>query len=366
MVKSLTGQQVAHKYYIPALDGIRGLAILMVLLGHYGVKITFGGRFGVTLFFFISGLLICRLLIVEFNKTRTVNLKKFYIRRILRLYPALITMICLSLLTMYLIGCRINLIDPLSVLLYFRNYYAVFFGPPSDGSACSKFFDIVWSLAVEEHFYIFFPVLFLALYNRRKNLLIVMLVIILLSLLWRIYLALNYAGNIDFLDHRIYSLSDTRLDAIMFGCLASLCLDMDKSGSFLRFVGMPVVFIAACIILICSLRFQNEFFSLTFIYSLQGIALFITIPAVLYHSRYALLMKALSNKILVYIGKLSYSVYLFHWLGVCIALHFISQDRFRLDWLSVAIPIGIILSLISYNFIELPINNLRRKFGSNV
>ena len=151
--------------YIPPLDGLRACAILLVLGGHFSVP-HIPNDFGVTLFFFISGFLITRLLLAELIEKGTVSLYQFYVRRILRLYPALLFAIILSVIFYFYVKEKTIPTEELtSALFYFANYYGL-----SKGYDVANTFTILWSLAVEEHFYLLFPLMFLAFSENLKNL----------------------------------------------------------------------------------------------------------------------------------------------------------------------------------------------------
>ena len=177
----------AQKNYIPALDGFRGLAIMAVVISHYGFGKWIPGGFGVTLFFFVSGFLITRLLIAEYEKTQRIDLGSFYLRRVLRLYPALLVMVVLAIGFTMAMGCDFQPGEVLSTLFYYRNYYMLY-GDQGVSVNCSRIFDITWSLAIEEHFYLFFPLLFMALYRRPNILAMVMALIIASALAWRLHI----------------------------------------------------------------------------------------------------------------------------------------------------------------------------------
>src|SRR5258708_3379803 len=104
--------------YIPALDGMRAVAILLVVASHFGLNVIVPGGFGVTLFFFISGFLITRLLIAEQSRTGEISIASFYIRRFLRIGPALVTMIIVVFLSYYLLVGPINYWEILAAMLY--------------------------------------------------------------------------------------------------------------------------------------------------------------------------------------------------------------------------------------------------------
>ncbi len=349
--------------YVPALDGFRGVAIMVVVVSHYGLGHLIPGGFGVTLFFFISGFLITRLLIAEYEKEQRIDLGRFYLRRILRLYPVLIAMVMLAVTLTMAGGCDFQVGEVLSTLFYYHNYYELY--RDNETTICNRIFHITWSLAVEEHFYLFFPLLFMALYRRLNLLIMVMLAIIVAALTLRIHI-ISTQGLNDLTIARIYNLTDTRLDAIMFGCLISLILHLDWAGTYLRWVSHPVMFAGAVSLLFFTFLYRDIAFRETWRYSLQGIALSGILPAVLCAKPYNSVRHFLSRPGLVIIGKLSYSLYLFHWVGICVAENLVGGPRLTSPWLLTAVPIGLILSLISYQFIEKPTAGLRKRFGSTV
>ncbi|QHV94065.1 acyltransferase family protein [Spirosoma endbachense] len=355
---------LAGKSYVPALDGFRGLAIMVVVISHYGLGKVIPGGFGVTLFFFISGFLITRLLIAEYEKEHRIDLKSFYIRRVLRLYPALFFMVAIAIGFTMFMGCGFQSGAVLSTLFYYRNYYMLFGGSLSPAN-CTRIFDITWSLSIEEHFYLFFPLLFMAFYRRPKILATLMGISIVSVLAWRLYLVAT-EGLTELTVYRIYHLTDTRLDAIMFGCLVSLILHQDRVGRYIRIVAHPAVFAGAIGLLFFTFLYRDGTFRETWRYSLQALALSVILPAVLYGKSYTSLMHWLSTPWLVTIGKLSYSLYLFHWVGVSVAENLIGGERLKAPWLLTAVPLGLLLSLLSYNYIEKPTARLRKRFGSTV
>ena len=359
-----TKNSLADTSYVPALDGFRGVAIMVVVVSHYGLGHLIPGGFGVTLFFFISGYLITRLLIAEYQKEQRIDLGRFYLRRVLRLYPALIFMVALAIGFTVFMGCGFQPGAVLSTLFYYRNYYMLYGGSTALFN-CSRIFDITWSLAIEEHFYLFFPLLFMALFPRPKLLAIVMAGSIVGVLAWRLYLvAIN--GLTELTIFRIYHLTDTRLDAIMFGCLTSLILHLDRAGIYLRRVSHPTVFAGAVGLLFFTFLYRDGAFRETWRYSLQALALSVILPAVLYAKPYARFKEILSRSSLVTIGKLSYSLYLFHWVGVSVAENLVGGERLTAPWLLTAVPLGLVLSLISYQYVEKPTAGLRKRFGSTV
>lgn len=307
---------------IPALDGLRGVAILLVVGAHF-ISYTIPGGTGVTLFFFISGFIITKVLLED------SRLGPFYIRRFFRLAPTL-----LVLLAVIFAFKPFNGGDVASVLLYYMNFHT--FQTPG--------LDQTWSLAVEEHFYLMFPTLLLLLSARRLEQVLVFFIVA--SLAWR--LALVGMGEIA----RIHRSTDTRLDSIAFGCLLSI-LATERSR-VVDLLASPPAQAAAWLVLLAGFAIRNEAFRETARYSLQGLA-FMPIFAALF-LRPALAPKwlraPLEWKPLVYIGTISYSLYLYHELG------FVFDVRF--GWGGFAI--GVAATLASYYLVEVP----TRRFGARL
>src|SRR5579872_5196602 len=146
---------------IPSLDGIRAISVALVFFSHNGLGNVVPGGLGVTIFFVLSGFLITTLMRGEFAETGTVSFRAFYLRRFLRLIPPLLVVTCISVAAFFIagLGDRFTAGGLASVLLYFSNYFQIFHGasgqPPGLG--------VTWSLAVEEHYYLLYPPLAVAL-----------------------------------------------------------------------------------------------------------------------------------------------------------------------------------------------------------
>ena len=145
---------------IPSLNGIRSVSVLVVFFAHVGFEGFIPGGFGVTVFFFLSGFLITSLLLDEERRNGNINLKQFFIRRLTRLFPPLIVSLFFIYLLTYLSISpgEISVMGALSQIFYFANYYSIFF---SSSGGIPMGTTILWSLAVEEHFYFFYPLLLL-------------------------------------------------------------------------------------------------------------------------------------------------------------------------------------------------------------
>ncbi len=348
--------------YIPYLDGLRAFAIIFVILSHVGLDKIIPGGFGVSLFFFISGYLITKLLITEYEKTGTIGFKNFYLRRVFRLYPALILMVCLSIAVLIILHGKIFPGAILSAFFYFTNYYIVYF-KPVPVKEWDFIFDPTWSLSIEEHFYLAFPILFFLLYNKKNGLLIFLLIASFLPLIYRCYLTYTAPVIDDVFTNRIYVTTETRADSIIWGCIAALMLFKNNTQTYVNLLKSYWSLIAGVVIILFSLLFRSAMFRESFRFSLQAIAFFLIVPSISFYNQTSVIKKVLENKALLFIGRLSYSLYLFHWMVIILANHYFRPNS--AVWITFIVFFSVALSLISYFFVEQPFIALRRKFGSD-
>ena len=203
--------------YIPGLDGMRAISILLVIFAHLGFENFVPGGLGVTIFFFISGFLITRLIRAEMLETNDFRLDNFYFRRLLRLFPALFVYVMLMLIFVTVTDMVHITTGQLSAaLLYYVNYHGLV---NTHGNVVP--WGQLWSLAVEEHFYVVFPLILIAL--KRRTVLVQLaatVVMIILSATWRTFI-FSYFHNSDY----VYAASDTRFENIAWGCALALFLE---------------------------------------------------------------------------------------------------------------------------------------------
>jgi peptidoglycan/LPS O-acetylase OafA/YrhL len=192
----------------PALDGLRGAAVLLVMLSHvFDSRFLGGGAVGVTVFFVLSGFLITSLLLEEHGATGRLRLGRFYWRRALRLFPAMWLMVCL----VALFEARLGLATGrrvLAILLYVGNWVG-------SGSAPFDLLSHTWSLAVEEQFYLVWP-LVLAVLLRRCSRRVVVAVCLGGAAVSTVTSVALWVGGAS--AHRVYCGSDTRAGALLAGC----------------------------------------------------------------------------------------------------------------------------------------------------
>jgi peptidoglycan/LPS O-acetylase OafA/YrhL len=198
---------------IPALDGVRAVAVFLVILYHFGFSRVPGGH-GVMLFFVLSGFLITWLLLKENDKTGTISLKGFYWRRVLRIFPAFYVFWFLMVAYLLARGKDVPWAHAWSSFFYLSNYYAALNHHPEN------LFSHTWSLAIEEQFYLLWPAAFIFLRRDLRRLTGFLVALIALVWVYRAVLVYGFGVNISY----IYSAFDTRLDHLMVGCLLAVLL----------------------------------------------------------------------------------------------------------------------------------------------
>ena len=207
--------------YVPALDGLRALAVMLVLAAHLGIPFMHGGVIGVDLFFVLSGFLITGLLLEEQERNGQIHYPAFYARRALRLFPALV-------LLLPLVGIAAHLspeIDKATgdlttggipwVLLYLANW------PRATGTQLGLF-GHTWSLAIEEQFYLLWPAALFLLVRKRTDYPRALVVSLSVAALVAVHRAVEWlqGAGID----RVANGTDMRADALLIGCATALAL----------------------------------------------------------------------------------------------------------------------------------------------
>ena len=349
----------AAALHIPSLDGIRAISFLLVFVAHCGLEDVVPGGLGVTVFFFLSGYLITTLLRTEYERHSHIKLRHFWLRRGLRILPPFYLVLLIAYALPLLNGTfsTANALAFMAQALHISNYWVIAHGytgfPEYSGTG------VYWSLAVEEHFYLVFPFLYLLL--RRQKLVAqhqaaVITLMCGLVLLWRFYLTWNGTASPD----RTYMGSDTRLDSILFGCLLAVYHNpmLDPRHGTARTWAVLLLPLAA-LLLLCSLLVRNEVFRETLRYSLQGVALLLVFSAAIRYP-YWPLFRWLNTRPMKLLGTLSYSLYLVH-LGVIYTV----RDALHVDTfpalVALSLAIAVLLAWLIYQWVEKPCAALRRR-----
>jgi peptidoglycan/LPS O-acetylase OafA/YrhL len=226
-----------------------------------------------------------------------------------------------------------------------------------------RVYDILWSLSIEEHFYICFPLLLSLLYRTEKILLIVLGLAILGCLLVRVY-NMYSIPSYELATYINYHATHTRADAIIYGCLLAVIFYAVKPVTTGTWISSFPAFITGLFLLLFALVYRNPIFRETYRYSIQGIGLLHVLPFIIARRHHTWVKTVFENRSIVLIGKLSYSLYLFHWLAIQVVTTIMPVYSVAWYMLTIAVTIG--LSCFSYYAIEMPMIKWRRKFGSNV
>ncbi|MDP9226664.1 MAG: acyltransferase, partial [Actinomycetota bacterium] len=326
--------------YRPALDGIRAMAILAVLGYHTGSSLK-GGFIGVDIFFVLSGFLITTLLFQEWSRTQAIALRNFYGRRARRLLPALF-------LTVAGVGV-IYAIDPslnggisfwkaaLVVIFYAGNWVAAFANNPVQVLAL---LDHTWSLAIEEQFYILWPLVLLICLRRRwrpQTVFVLALSLACASALLR-WLLWQHGST-----SHVYFRSDTRADGLLLGCaLAAVYASQRGRALILRYLGKwPVALAAGAVLLVVAFTYgPNDRF--VYVGGLSAVA--VCSAAIIGHvvsAQRSWVARTLALSPLVWVGSRSYGMYLFH-----IPIFTVIESRLGDKSSRLVIPLKVALTML--------------------
>jgi peptidoglycan/LPS O-acetylase OafA/YrhL len=356
-------EQMTSKFkHYPALDGLRGVSIILVLVVHVHLLAPWtsgffaGGSLGVDVFFVVSGFLITSLLLTEYATGGSINLGDFYVRRMLRLAPALISVLLFTCVVALLIGSFLKLgLTPLrlaSTVGYFTNWVRAF--EPAQVWFLAHF----WSLAIEEQFYLLWPIsliLLLKFCSRRTILLIVIAAIIASGAL---KITLFLSGETS---RRIFYGSDTRADVVLMGCLVAMLIQWNLLPKFLQNERTRASLTKAGVIVLCAFfLIAGESFAPLYLGGFTLVAL--SVGIVITHitlSPDSSLSRVLRNSIVVWIGRRSYGLYLWHW-PVYELCRLLPEPLILIS----AIAGSFIVAALSYRFIESPFLRLKRRYSA--
>ena len=340
--------------HVPELDGLRGIAIISVVIHHQLTPFLLpGGFLGVDLFFVLSGFLITGLLLTEFDKTKTISLRKFYMRRVLRLGPALFLYLAACLLVAYQMHVieftrQLKLIG--LALIYSTNWRMAFgWDPILDNTA------IIWSLSIEEQFYLVWPLLFFACltFKVKRGFIVTALAVVIVAILAHRYLLWSAGAGLT----RLYYGTDTRADALLMGCLLAMLPIKAKSVRITRWLSIAGALSAAALLyLIATATFSDQFLyrgGYTAIALLAGIVILVAAD-----SPPCLLTVVLRRSVLRWFGKISYGLYLWHWLVIrSTSFYYLGYWE---PWARLALAVGI--AAASFYLVEKPFNKLKTRF----
>ena len=363
--------------YLPSIDSLRALAVLAVIIYHVDVNYLPGGFLGVDLFFVLSGYLISSLIIKEYKKTGSVNLYNFYIRRARRLLPAVYFMITVGLVVMVLFNevlLRKSHLDAIFGYIYSSNWWYIFHKLDYfDSFGAQSPFKHLWSLAIEEQFYMIFPLLFLLVnrkkkskdgtYKLNKNFLYVVLGLILVSLI--AHILLFDINNIS----RIYFGTDTRAFSLLVGVVGAILYPMERLHAKVtpqQNMIYSVVSLVSIATLITVMIYTSEYNTLLYRGGFLLVAILGLIVIISSGKQHTLMSRLLSFKPIVFIGKISYSLYLWHFPVLVLTTPVSEIGNPNIIFVILRVILTFILATASYVFVETPIRKLGFKNYINV
>ena len=355
--------------YLPSIDSLRAIAVIAVIIYHIDANYLPGGFLGVDLFFVLSGYLISSLIIKEYKSTGTVNLYNFYVRRARRLLPAVYFMITVVLIIITLFNgvlLKKSYLDALFGYIYSSNWWYIFHKLDYfDSFGSQSPFKHLWSLAIEEQFYMFFPLIFL-IFNRKsksnngnsklnKNFIYVVLSLILVSLI--AHILLFDINNIN----RIYFGTDTRAFSLLVGVVGAILYPMDRlSERTTKKDNMiySIVSLVSILVLIGIMINTSEYNTWLYRGGFLLVAIIGLIIIISSGRQYTFMSKLLSFKPFVFIGKISYSLYLWHFPILVVTTPVSEIGNPNLFYVTLRIVLIILVATGSYMFVETPIRKL--------
>ena len=343
----------AQTRHLPCLDGLRALAVSMVIVTHFGYPAL--GGLGVSIFFVLSGFLITTLLLRELDATGPVSLRAFFARRSLRIFPAYYCFLAFSAAIDFHHGDP--RIQPVIVpaLFYYLNYYHAIYGH-SEASVAHA-----WSLAVEEQFYLLWPLAFLTITRwRRASLPYVLLIVIGAVAIWR-----TLAFTVFNLGQSwAYDAFDCRFDALAVGCLLAVLRHNPRVAAMVSAWSRHSLLLLAVLPLIVVIEVVDDGrLRYTAGFTVNAFLIAFVMSQLLARPQ-GLAGRILESRPLRYIGQISYGMYLYHVWGLTVGHHLVHSQSVLGLLAGYAATVG--FALVSYYVIEKPFLNLKHRFEAFV
>ena len=349
----------------PALDGLRGIFVLLVLAVHSGVPFMQGAGIGVDGFFVLSGFLITCLLLQEWQEHGSISLRRFYIRRALRLLPALYALLAvLSVITLVSLdgeGATATWRGIVLSFLYSTNLVSVFFNDYQIGVGLMSH---SWSLALEEQFYVVWPALLIALLSLRlttKQMIACIGVLVAAAPLWRLWI-LNSGGA-------AYLAVNTRMDVLLVGCALGVLAaggvirPSESAARWTRWIAAAGTGLLLYFIISpgwssnLSPEYQLSLFQALLALGPAALILHLVV------SPEGQIAKLLSWKPLVQVGIVSYGIYLWH-NPVFFLVSSGTPGWSDLPTEIARLAITAVLVVLSYRYIERPMLRMKERFST--
>jgi len=329
--------------YAPALDGIRGIAILLVFFYHSGRLV--GGWIGVDLFFTLSGYLITSILVMEYERDRSIRLGRFLTRRAFRLLPALGVVLCVALVLSLLLhdNVRGTAIDAAAALGDMLNFRYAFFHPSTQTGL-----GHLWSLSVEEKFYIIWPIFLIVSMSTigRKGSMVCALGLVVAIVVWR---ALLVAADGPSIYGRVYFGFDTRTDELLIGSALALWGYHPGQAVSRKLLWCWPAFAVMVAVVLLKVDADTRWEAVSSYPLLGAGAAFLIIVAT--PDKATVVTRILTIVPLVALGRISYGFYLWHYLIMTrLNGHGVEGSKAMLATFGLTLT----ASIASYHLIERP------------
>ncbi|MDE9752036.1 acyltransferase family protein [Staphylococcus delphini] len=352
--------------YMPGLDGIRAVAVIAIIIYHLNPQWLWGGFLGVDTFFVISGYLITSLLLTEYHNTGKIELTSFWLRRVKRLIPAVLFLVMgVLVLTLIFMPTEIQKAraDSIAAIFYVSNWWYIMQNVDYFEQFAVQPLKHLWSLAIEEQFYLVFPIVLLSLLSfirRLKSIRIIFLILLVISMITMMVL---YVPNENVA--RVYFGTDTRIQTLLMGVLLALVWPpfqlKAKVNRKMRMMIDTAGVVGLAILFIC-FKFVSETNSILYyggFFLISAVTLLVIASSVHPSGYFA---KFLGNKVFTFIGSRSYSLYLWHYPIIVLIHHQFVQGQIPPLVYVVEILLMVLMAEFSYKFIEQPF----RKEGFNI
>ncbi|AOZ66952.1 TPA: acyltransferase family protein [Haemophilus influenzae] len=350
--------------YRPEIDGLRAIAVISVIIYHLNENWLSGGFLGVDIFFVISGFLITGIIITEIQQN-SFSLKQFYTRRIKRIYPAFITVMALvsfiaSAIFIYNDFNKLRKTIELAIA-FLSNFYLGLTQGYFDLSANENPVLHIWSLAVEEQYYLIFPLILILAYKKFREIKVLFIITLILFfiLLATSFVSANFYKEVLH-QPNIYYLSNLRFPELLVGSLLAIYHNLSNKVQLSRQISNILAILSTLLLFSCLFLMNND------IAYIPGITLILPciFTALIIHttSQNNIVKLCLSNKAIVFIGKISYSLYLYHWIFIAFAYYITGEKQINNQSIAIVIVLTIIFSVLSYYLIEQPIRKSKLNF----
>ncbi|HHF1598586.1 TPA: acyltransferase family protein [Haemophilus influenzae] len=350
--------------YRPEIDGLRAIAVISVIIYHLNENWLSGGFLGVDIFFVISGFLITGIIITEIQQN-SFSLKQFYTRRIKRIYPAFITVMALvsfiaSAIFIYNDFNKLRKTIELAIA-FLSNFYLGLTQGYFDLSANENPVLHIWSLAVEEQYYLIFPLILILAYKKFREIKVLFIITLILFfiLLATSFVSANFYKEVLH-QPNIYYLSNLRFPELLVGSLLAIYHNLSNKVQLSKQVNNILAILSTLLLFSCLFLMNNN------IAFIPGITLILPciFTALIIHttSQNNIVKLCLSNKAIVFIGKISYSLYLYHWIFIAFAYYITGEKQINNQSIAIVIVLTIIFSVLSYYLIEQPIRKSKLNF----